>query len=128
MGRGGYSERGGQEGKAAGWEYTGRQQKILDPGELTPQILFAVLATRFVTAIHLGFAWVLIILAFCAAYYNMSITRVRHRARDDIQRELVKTRLVTETESADWMNQFADRFWLMYVQHNLSRKFALVFN
>lgn len=76
-------------------------------------ILFAVLATRFITSIHLGFAWVIIILAFCAAYYTLSITRTRTRARDDIQRELVKTRLVTETESADWLNQFLDRFWLM---------------
>jgi len=25
----------------------------------------------------------------------------------------VKTRLVTETESADWLNGFLDRFWLM---------------
>jgi hypothetical protein len=32
-----------------------------------------------------------------------------------MQRELVKTRLVTETESADWMNSFLERFWLMYV-------------
>lgn len=55
----------------------------------------------------------LIILAFCAAYYSVSITRTRHRVRDDIQRELVKTRLVNETESADWMNNSMDRFWKM---------------
>lgn len=78
-----------------------------------PQISFAVLATRFVTSVGLGFAWILIILAFCAAYYSVSIRRTRQRARDDIQRELVKTRLVTETESADWLNGFLDRFWLM---------------
>lgn len=72
-----------------------------------------MLATRFVTAVGLGFAWILIILAFCTAYYSLSITRTRNRARDDIQRELVKTRLVTETESADWLNGFLDRFWLM---------------
>lgn len=32
-----------------------------------------------------------------------------------MQRELTKTRLVTETESADWMNSFLERFWLMSV-------------
>ncbi len=40
--------------------------------------------------------------------------RVRRRARDDIQRELVKTRLASEHESADWINNFLDRFWLIY--------------
>lgn len=42
------------------------------------------------------------------------MTRVRRNARDDIQRELVKTRLGSEHESADWMNNFLDRFWLIY--------------
>jgi Ca2+-dependent lipid-binding protein len=39
---------------------------------------------------------------------------VRRNARDDIQRELVKTRLTSEHESADWINNFLDRFWLIY--------------
>ncbi|ORX40969.1 C2 domain-containing protein [Kockovaella imperatae] len=77
-------------------------------------ILFAVLTTRFITVIHLGWGWVICILASCAAYYTLSMQRTRARARDDIQRELVKTRLVTETESADWLNGFLDRFWLIY--------------
>jgi Ca2+-dependent lipid-binding protein len=71
------------------------------------------LTTRFITVLHFGWGWVILILASCASFYNLSITRTRSRARDDIQRELVKTRLVTETESADWLNGFLDRFWLM---------------
>ncbi|ORY31245.1 C2 domain-containing protein [Naematelia encephala] len=77
-------------------------------------IIFAVVVTRFLTAVNLGWGWVLLVLASCASYYTLSISRTRHRARDDIQRELVKTRLVTETESADWLNGFLDRFWLIY--------------
>ncbi|WVF68009.1 hypothetical protein IAT40_002771 [Kwoniella sp. CBS 6097] len=77
-------------------------------------ILFAVLMTRTLTVLHLGWGWVFIVLAFCSSYYTLSISRTRQRARDDIQRELVKTRLVTETESADWMNSFLERFWLIY--------------
>lgn len=42
------------------------------------------------------------------------MSRVRSRARDDIQRELVKTRLMDTHESADWINNFLDRFWLIY--------------
>lgn len=56
----------------------------------------------------------LILLAFCATYYSISIARVRHQARDDIQRELVKTRLLSEHETADWINNFMDRFWKIY--------------
>lgn len=42
------------------------------------------------------------------------MVRTRRNARDDIQRELVKTRLASEHESADWINHFLDRFWLIY--------------
>jgi len=55
-----------------------------------------------------------IVLVFCSTYYTASIARFRRDARDDIQRELVKTRLMSESESADWMNHFLDRFWLIY--------------
>jgi len=65
------------------------------------------------TVLHFGWGWIFIVIAFCASYYDISISRTRQRARDDIQRELVKTRLVTETESADWLNSFLERFWLM---------------
>jgi len=53
-------------------------------------------------------------MAFCATYYTTSIGRVRVRSRDDIQRELVKTRLLSESESADWINNFMERFWKIY--------------
>jgi hypothetical protein len=81
--------------------------------ETDDQILFAVLATHLLTLLHLGWGWLLIVLAACSSYYSLSISRTRARARDDIQRELVKTRLVTEVESADFINSFLDRFWLM---------------
>lgn len=40
--------------------------------------------------------------------------RLRRTTRDDIQRELTKIRLVTEHETADWINNFLSRFWLIY--------------
>jgi Ca2+-dependent lipid-binding protein, contains C2 domain len=66
------------------------------------------------TRFHFGWGWLFIILAFCNTYYSTSMERTRRHARDDIQRELVKTRLVSEHESADWINHFLDRFWLIY--------------
>ena len=44
------------------------------------------------------------------------MARTRRRVRDDIQRELVKHRLSAENEveSTEWLNNFLDRFWLIY--------------
>ncbi|KAG6817624.1 hypothetical protein H0H87_006252 [Tephrocybe sp. NHM501043] len=77
-------------------------------------IVFAVFASHFLTRFNFGWGWLFIILAFCNTYYSTSLERVRRRSRDDIQRELVKTRLISEHESADWINNFLDRFWLIY--------------
>ena len=77
-------------------------------------IIFAILASHFLTLFRFGWGWLLVVIAFCCTYYTTSMARVRRRARDDIQRELVKSRLVAESESADWINHFLDRFWLIY--------------
>ncbi|KAG9088467.1 hypothetical protein FS749_002138 [Ceratobasidium sp. UAMH 11750] len=77
-------------------------------------IFFAVAASHYMTLFRLGWGWLFILLAFCATYYKTSMERVRRRARDDIQRELVKSRLEQDYESADWMNNFMNRFWLIY--------------
>lgn len=74
----------------------------------------AVIFSHFLTRFNFGWGWLFILLAFCNTYYTTSMTRVRRRARDDIQRELVKTRLDADFESADWINNFLDRFWLIY--------------
>jgi Ca2+-dependent lipid-binding protein len=66
------------------------------------------------TRFHLGWGWLIIILAFCNTYYSTSMERLRRNTRDDIQRELVKTRLASEHESAEWLNNFLDRFWRIY--------------
>ncbi|EKM83486.1 hypothetical protein AGABI1DRAFT_88463 [Agaricus bisporus var. burnettii JB137-S8] len=77
-------------------------------------IVLAVFASHFLTIFGFGWGWLFVLLAFCNTYYTTSISRTRRCARDDIQRELVKTRLASEHESADWMNHFLDRFWLIY--------------
>lgn len=77
-------------------------------------ILQAVFTTRFMTILRFGWGWLILLLAVCATYYSNSMARVRRRARDDIQRELVKSRLISEHESAEWMNHFLQRFWKIY--------------
>lgn len=77
-------------------------------------IFFAVAASHFLTLFRFGWGWLFLVLISCASYYSMSMQRVRRRSRDDIQRELVKSRLINENESADWINNFLDRFWSIY--------------
>ncbi|KAI0080049.1 tricalbin [Panus rudis PR-1116 ss-1] len=77
-------------------------------------IVVTVIVTHFMTRFNFGWGWLFIVLAFCNTYYSTSMGRFRERARDDIQRELTKTRLMSETETADWINHFLDRFWLIY--------------
>ncbi|KAF8530946.1 tricalbin [Gautieria morchelliformis] len=77
-------------------------------------IFFSVVASHFLTLFNMGWGSLIVLLAVCGTYYSTSLARVRRRARDDIQRELVKTRLLSEHESADWINHFLDRFWLIY--------------
>jgi len=77
-------------------------------------IVFAVLASHFLARFHFGWGWLFIILAVCNTYYSTSMMRFRRNVRDDIQRELVKTRLASEHESADWLNNFLERFWRIY--------------
>lgn len=61
-----------------------------------------------------GLAWVLIIMAICGTYYRTSIRRVRRNFRDDVNREMAKSRLETETEPLEWINSFLVKFWPIY--------------
>lgn len=74
----------------------------------------AVLATYTLARLNLGAGSLFIVAAFCSTAYSTSIRRTRRNARDDIRRELVKTRMESEAESAHWINNFMDRFWPIY--------------
>lgn len=77
-------------------------------------IVFAVFTTHFLTRFGFGWGWLFILLAICNTYYSTSMERVRRRARDDIQRDLLKPGIPSGYESAEWMNNFLDRFWKIY--------------
>ena len=53
-------------------------------------------------------------MAACGTYYRTSLRRVRRNFRDDISRELAKTRLESDSESLEWMNSFLVKFWPIY--------------
>lgn len=53
-------------------------------------------------------------MAICGTYYRTSIRRVRRNFRDDINRELAKNKLETDTESLEWINSFMVKFWPIF--------------
>ncbi|KAI8372518.1 C2 domain-containing protein [Choanephora cucurbitarum] len=110
--------------------YKGSRTSAIDENDLTTKflneayygewyhnaavMLFSVVFTWLLTRFGGGIYACLVIGAFLATYYQTSIRRLRRNIRDDIQRELAINRLETETESADWINHFMSRFWLIY--------------
>jgi Ca2+-dependent lipid-binding protein len=80
----------------------------------TGVIIFACLSAWVIGVLGGGLGWVMIILAVCGTYYRTSIRRVRRNARDDLNREMAKAKLETDTESLEWINSFLVKFWPIY--------------
>lgn len=77
-------------------------------------IIFTSLSSWLVAVLGGGLGWVFLIMAACATYYRTSIRRVRRNFRDDVNREMAKSRLETDTESLEWINSFLVKFWPIY--------------
>lgn len=77
-------------------------------------IVFACLSSWLVAVLGGGLGWVLLVMAACATYYRTSIRRTRRNFRDDVNREMAKSRLETDTESLEWINSFLVKFWPIY--------------
>ncbi|PGH12434.1 hypothetical protein AJ79_04270 [Helicocarpus griseus UAMH5409] len=80
----------------------------------TGVIIFACLSSWVVALLGGGLGWVFIVMAACGTYYRTSIRRVRRNFRDDINREMAKNRLETDSESLEWINSFLVKFWPIY--------------
>jgi Ca2+-dependent lipid-binding protein len=80
----------------------------------TGVIIFACLTAWVIGVLGGGLGWVMIIMAICGTYYRTSIRRVRRNARDDLNREMAKNKLETDTESLEWINSFLVKFWPIY--------------
>uniref|UniRef100_A0A093XBE2 Uncharacterized protein PYUK71.03c n=1 Tax=Talaromyces marneffei PM1 TaxID=1077442 RepID=A0A093XBE2_TALMA len=77
-------------------------------------IVFACLASWIIAVLGGGLGWVFLVMATCGTYYRTSIRRVRRNFRDDINREIAKQRLETDSESLEWINGFLLKFWPIY--------------
>ncbi|RDW73981.1 putative transmembrane protein [Coleophoma crateriformis] len=80
----------------------------------TAVIIFACLSSWLVAVLGGGLGWVFLIMAICGTYYRTSIRRVRRNFRDDVNRELAKNKLETDTESLEWINSFLVKFWPIF--------------
>ncbi|KAF2111010.1 hypothetical protein BDV96DRAFT_583272 [Lophiotrema nucula] len=80
----------------------------------TGVIIFACLMSWVTAVLGGGLGWVFIIMAICGTYYRTSIRRVRRNARDDLNREMAKSKLETDHESLEWINSFLVKFWPIY--------------
>ena len=77
-------------------------------------IVFACLASWVIALLGGGLGWVMLVMAACGSYYRTSLRRVRRNFRDDVNREMAKSRLETDTESLEWINSFLVKFWPIY--------------
>ncbi|THC87555.1 hypothetical protein EYZ11_012998 [Aspergillus tanneri] len=77
-------------------------------------IIFACLSSWVVAVLGGGLGWIFLVMAACSTYYRTSVRRVRRNFRDDINREMAKQRLETDTESLEWINSFLVKFWPIY--------------
>ncbi|ORX55786.1 hypothetical protein DM01DRAFT_1321135 [Hesseltinella vesiculosa] len=82
-------------------------------------LFVAVASTWIQTKLGGGLMGCLVIGAFLGTYYQTSLRRMRRNIRDDIHREMMQTRLSNDLESAEWINNFMSKFWLIY-EPNLS--------
>lgn len=96
---------------------------VLDWYQNTAVIIFACLSSWFVAVLGGGLGWVFIIMATCGTYYRTSIRRVRRNFRDDVRREVAKSRPELEKETLHWMNDFMEKYWPIYAP-NLAKGIA----
>ncbi|WFD25631.1 hypothetical protein MNAN1_000594 [Malassezia nana] len=81
-----------------------------DAAVIVGSCVIVYLLTRF------GTGWGVVVIVTCIAgtYYTTSVRRTRQRVRDDVARELARRRMSSENETAQWINHFLARFWLIY--------------
>ncbi|TIC69617.1 hypothetical protein E3Q03_01245 [Wallemia mellicola] len=77
-------------------------------------LILSMILTIVIGKFNLGFGWVLLVLAGASTFYNIHMVRMKRNIKDDISRELSINRLESQHESAEWVNSFLDRFWLIY--------------
>lgn len=77
-------------------------------------IIVSVALTYIFTCMGGGISLAVIVAAIACTYYTTSTRRTRERARDDVARELARHRMLSENETAGWINNFLMRFWLIY--------------
>ncbi|KXN74747.1 hypothetical protein CONCODRAFT_2058 [Conidiobolus coronatus NRRL 28638] len=61
-----------------------------------------------------GITWCIIVIACVGTYYKNVVERFRRNIRDDAIRELSIEKMEQNSESVEWLNNFLNRFWVIY--------------
>ncbi|BFZ64699.1 Tricalbin-2 [Saitoella coloradoensis] len=77
-------------------------------------IFFSAFAGWFLGLVGGGIGGLLVVVAVGMTYYRTSVRRFRRNTRDTINRTMAKARLEQGTESAEWINSFLTKFWVIY--------------
>lgn len=77
-------------------------------------IIFTALFAWLVARLGGGIAWLILVMAFTATAYRISIQRVTRDATDDVSRENALKRIETNKEKLEWLNSFLIKFWVIY--------------
>lgn len=76
-------------------------------------IVVGCLASWFLCRLNFGFAWLILILAFCRTQYNLSIRRVQRAIRDEL-RQYQTRKTLERGESVEWINIIMGKLWHLY--------------
>lgn len=74
-------------------------------------VLVSSLLTYILAYFNFGMGPQAVVAVAAVTYYNISISKVDHEVREGISRQLMKPPLESESESADWVNNFLMNFW-----------------
>ncbi|TIB85174.1 hypothetical protein E3Q10_04275 [Wallemia mellicola] len=74
-------------------------------------VLVSSLFTYTLAYFNFGIGPLAIVGIASVTYYNISISKVDKDVKDGISRQLMKPALESESESADWVNNFLMNFW-----------------
>ncbi|GES58760.1 hypothetical protein ATEIFO6365_0004091100 [Aspergillus terreus] len=78
-------------------------------------IIFGCLASWTIYHLRLGVVGLILLLAVCRTYYELSLRRVERAIRDETRRYHAKD-VLRRGESVEWMNRILVRLWHLYQQ------------
>ncbi|KAJ3112385.1 hypothetical protein HDU96_004597 [Phlyctochytrium bullatum] len=75
-------------------------------------VTFALTMSYVIGWLGFSFAWALLLLLFFGNAFRRNLAQIRRHVAVETTRNLAIRRLETESETAEWLNKFVQRFWI----------------